>query len=212
MQLTISGLLQLSTNRTIILTRADEDAAAVALLLQFLVHVTIDGGQAAAYARVIALLQRAHCPAVVQHLCLALERTLRQARLPRPLAFCLGALADDATLCAAALACDEPPGAPHAHGMLDLDGLPPDLVDSLPPAYLWLLARVFRRRANNKTSWTELAGWFEREAARPRARAAPQAASHAAIIKDNAECAYVTDDMRACLELALSSPRNRSNS
>ncbi|EJT48029.1 hypothetical protein A1Q1_02945 [Trichosporon asahii var. asahii CBS 2479] len=192
------------TLHTLLFTRADEDGATLALLLQFLEHVTVDCGPASAhlYVRVIALLQRHNCPRVIGHLTLALERALRQGHLPRALAFCLGAVADDGALCAAALACDEPPNAPHAYGLLDLDALPLEVVQAVPPVYFWLLNRAFRRRINNKTSWAELATWFEREASRVKVNVS---GSHAEILRDNEACAYVTDDMRRSLELALSS-------
>lgn len=171
-------------------------------------HVTLDCGQASAYVRVIGLLQRHHCGTTIRHLAHALERALRRREIPRALAFCLGAVAEDSALCAAALACDEPPTAGHAYGMLDMDALPLEVVAAVPPLYLWLLNRAFRRRINNKTSWAELGAWFERESARIHVTG-----SHADLLRDNETCAYVTDDMRRSLELALSSKgSSKSNS
>lgn len=190
------------------MTRPDEDSTTLALLLQFLEHVTIDVAQGTAYVRVLSLLARYHCPNTAKHLCLALERELRLGRLPRPLVFCLGAVAEDASLCAAAIALDEPANSGHAYGMLDMDTLPLEVVQAVPAVYMWILNRAFRRRINNKTSWHELATWFEREVVRVQV-----SGTHAELLKRHEECVYVTEDMRRSLEMALAnSPKNSNGS
>lgn len=195
------------SERVITFHRPDEDGTTLHLLLQFLEHVTIDPQQAGAYVRVLSLLERYHCPNTAKHLCLALERELRLGHLSRPLVFCLGAVAEDAFLCAAAIALDEPSNSGHAYGMLDLDMLPLEVIEAVPSVYLWILNRAFRRRINNKTGWNDLAAWFEREVARSKV-----SGTHAELLKKNDECRYVTEDMRRSLEMALATSKSSNGS